>query len=74
MSNPFYQPQTNLYQALINSKNPIQLFNTMAQTNPQLKPIVDMLNQGISPQNIFTSLCKQRGINPNEFLKQIQGQ
>lgn len=86
MPNPFYQNQyravnpntqnmsnyKNIYQALVNSKNPVQLFNTMAQSNPQLKPIVNMLNQGMTPQNIFNSLCEQRGINPNEFLKQIQ--
>jgi len=88
MPNPFYQNQyrsvnpnpnnmnnyRSIYQALMNSKNPVQLFNTMAQSNPQLKPIANMLNQGMNPQSIFTSMCEQRGINPNEFLKQLQGQ
>ena len=87
MPNPFYQNQgqninpanknmTNfksIYQALMNSKNPVQLFNTMAQNNPQLKPIANMLNQGMNPQSIFTTMCEQRGINPNEFIKQLQG-
>ena len=87
MPNPFYQNQyravnpntqnmsnyKNIYQALVNSKNPVQLFNTMAQNNRQLKPIADMLNKGVNPQSIFNSMCEQRGINPQEFLKNITG-
>lgn len=87
MPNPFYQNQgrninpanknmnnfKSIYQALMSSKNPVQLFNTMAQNNPQLKPIANMLNQGMNPQSIFTTMCEQRGINPNEFIKQLQG-
>ena len=81
MPNPFYsQYQTNqmsnyknIYNMLINSNNPIQLFNTMAQNNRQLKPIADMLNKGVNPQSIFNSMCEQRGINPQEFLKNITG-
>lgn len=76
MPNPFYTQSQfnsykNIYNTLVNSKNPIQLFNTMAKNNPQLKPILDMLNKGISPQSIFNSMCEQRGINPQEFLKTI---
>ena len=78
MANPFYQNSMNnyqnIYQMLINSKNPVQLFSNLAQNNPQLKPIVNMLNQGANPQTIFNSMCEQRGINPQEFLKGITGQ
>ena len=81
MPNPFYtQTQFNQYsnflnihKMLVNSKNPIQLFNTMAQNNPQLKPIAEMLNKGMTPQSIFNSMCEQRGINPQEFLRTITG-
>ena len=81
MPNPFYQNQStqqysnfrNMYQAMVNSKNPMQLLNNLALQNPNMKPIVDMLNKGANPQQLFTSLCQQRGINPQEFLKQITG-
>jgi hypothetical protein len=78
MPNPFYtQTQfsnyKNIYNMLANSKNPQQLFAAMAQNNPQLKPIVNMLNQGMNPQTIFNTMCEQRGINPQEFLKNITG-
>ena len=76
MPNPFYTQSQfnsykNIYNMLVNSRNPIQLFNTMAQNNKQLKPIVDMLSKGIDPKDIFNSMCEQRGINPQEFLKSI---
>ena len=76
MPNPFYQSNLqnykSMYNMLVNSKNPVQAFNTMARNNPQLQPIVNMLNQGMTPQSIFNTMCQQRGIDPNEFLKTIQ--
>ena len=79
MPNPFYHDVNmhvnnsykNIYNMLVNSKNPVALFNSMAQNNPQLKPIVNMLNQGMTPQSIFNSMCEQRGINPDEFIKSL---
>lgn len=85
MSNPFnvlnnsnqmfnnsnIQSIKNAYQLLTNSKNPMQVFNMLAQNNPAMKPILNMLNNGGNPQQIFMNMCKERGINANEFLKQI---
>lgn len=59
------------YQLLKNSNNPMYVFQQMAQRNPQLQPIANMLKQGGNPQQIFYSLCQQRGINPQEFLNQL---
>ena len=86
MPNPFFQSQyrtvnpnvnnmannRSIYNMLMNSRNPVALFNSMAQTNPQLKPIANMLSQGMTPQTIFNSMCEQRGINPDEFMKNLQ--
>lgn len=77
MPNPFLQPQqTNLQQAynmFIQSKNPMELFKNMAKQNPQLNSVIQMLNSGSDPQQLFYSLCQQRGINPQQFLKLITG-
>lgn len=84
MPNPFVpKPNYNLpsnmnqiqtlYHTLMNAKNPTQMFIQLAQQNPQLKPIADALKQGGNPQAIFKQMCEQRGINPDDFLKQIQG-
>ena len=63
----------NMYQMLMNSANPMQMFQNMAQSNPQLQPIANMLRNGGNPQQIFNSLCQQRGINPQQFLTSITG-
>jgi hypothetical protein len=47
------------------------LFNRLASNNPNLQPIVNMIYKGVSPQQIFNNICQQKGINPQEFLKQI---
>lgn len=82
MANPFniMNPTVNYmgniqqaYKALVNAKNPMQLFSYMAANNPQLQPVLNALQSGMSPQVLFNNLCQQRGIDPNSFLKQIQG-
>ena len=61
----------NLYQAVRNSNNPMQYFQMMAQNNPRLQPILNMLQNGGDPKQIFYNMCQQRGINPEEFLKAL---
>ncbi len=84
MSNPFnalnpnnpmnnIAPFRDIYQAMKNSNNPMQLFSNIASKNPQLQPIMQMLRNGVSPQQVFTQLCQQRGINPQDFLKALNG-
>lgn len=63
----------NAYQMLTQSRNPMQVFQQLAQQNPQLQPALQMLQQGMNPQQIFNTMCQQRGINPQEFLKNITG-
>lgn len=63
----------NIYQSLMSSKNPMQMFQQMARGNPQLQPIMQMLNRGANPQQIFMSMCQQRGINADEFIKNLTG-
>lgn len=82
MSNPFNTLNNqsfgmgniqNVYSALSNSKNPMQVFQQIAMNNPRLQPILNMLNNGANPQQLFVNMCRQRGIDPNSFLKQITG-
>ena len=79
MPNPFNNMNMNpnfqlksMYQLLMNSQNPMRMFQQMAVQNPRLRPIVDMLRNK-SPQEVFNSLCQQKGINPDEFIKSIKG-
>lgn len=79
MANPFNTQNTNqnfqlqnMYKMLTQSKNPMQLFQQMAMNNPQMQPIADMLRNR-SPQDVFNYMCRQRGIDPQQFLKSITG-
>ena len=76
MPNPLLQPNYNQMKELYNamkSGNPMQMFQQMASRNPNMKPILNMLNSGANPQQVFYQICKQRGINPDEFIKNITG-
>ena len=75
MSNPFNTPNYNqykeAYKMFSQSKNPMQLFMNMASQDPNMQHIMSMIQAGQNPQMIFNQLCQQRGINPQEFLKNI---
>lgn len=77
--NPLYnlhnQQMTNLSQIyqIMNSPNPMALFNQLAMGNPNLQPIANALKNGANPQALFLELCKQKGVDPNQFLEQIKG-
>lgn len=69
--NPNMDSLKQAYQMFKNSKNPRVLMQMMAQRNPQLQPMIQMLNNGGNPEQIFRSMAQQRGINPDEFIKQF---
>lgn len=85
MANPFYtatsqssqQTSNNnlnlndIYKMLCQSNNPRQIFNNIAMKNPNMAPIVNLLNNGYSPEQVFKTMCQQRGINPQDFIKNI---
>lgn len=71
--NPNMAQFRSLYQVMSKCNDPKQMFEFLAKTNPKYQPIVDMLNNGMSPEQMFYSLCQQRGVNPQEFLKNITG-
>lgn len=61
------------YQILKSKGDPMTLMRNMAQNSPELKPILEAINGGMSTQQIFINLCQQRGIDPKEFIKNITG-
>lgn len=53
--------------------NPMQMIQSMAMQNPRFQPIFQALQSGANPQQLYQSLCQQKGINPQEFLRNITG-
>ena len=55
------------------AKDPVTAINQMAQTDPRMKQLSDILNQhGGNAQQAVYALAAQRGIDPDEVLKQAQ--
>ena len=82
MANPFFNPNSNanrnssmsindIYNLLSKSKNPYEVFSNLAKNNPNMAPIMNLLQNGYSPEQVFNMLCQQRGVNPQEFINNI---
>lgn len=61
----------DIYKAVMQSNNPMQTFMSIAGNNPNMQPIIAALKNGGNPEQLFKSICQQRGINPQEFLNSI---
>ena len=55
------------------SQNPQLLLNQMVSSNPQMKQVMDVINQyGGDPKQAFYSLAEKNGIDPNEILNMMK--
>lgn len=80
MMNPFYKATStpsnymrDVYNAMRQSNNPMQMFMRLAGSNPQMQPIINAMQRGVNPQQIFNDICQQKGVNPEAFIKSITG-
>lgn len=68
---PNLAPLKNMLAMVNSSKNPQAVINMLAQKNPQFGEIMQMIG-GRNPEQVFYSLCNERGINPNDILSQLK--
>lgn len=55
------------------AQNPQAAVNQMAQSNPQMQQVMDYINQnGGDPKAAFYKLAKERGVDPNQIIGQVQ--
>ena len=58
---------------LNSSQNPQAMMNSMIQNNPNLKQVMDIINQsGGDPKKAFYALAEQKGVNPQEILDMLK--
>ena len=58
---------------LNSAQNPQLMLNQMMTNNPQLKQVIDIINQsGGDPKKAFYSVAKQKGIDPQEILDMMK--
>ena len=69
MSQQIPQSNNNIVQMVKNSNNPGQLFQSMAQSNPQVQSIMRLIQQSNqTPKQLFYHAAQQQGVDPNQIL------
>lgn len=64
---------SQMIQMLRGSNNPGVLLQRMAQQNPQVQQVLQLVQQnGGDAKTAFYNLAKQRGIDPNTILNQLK--
>ena len=54
------------------AQNPQAMLNQMVVNNPQLKQVMDVVNQyGGDPNKALNAVAEQMGINPNEIMNML---
>ena len=51
------------------ARNPQAMMNQLMQTNPQIRNVMNYVNQnGGDPKRAFYQMAQQKGVNPDEIL------
>lgn len=77
--NPNPQPEPasggffSMFNQLKTSANPEGLMRMFAMRNPQVKQVMDMVEQnGGDAQGLFYKLCKEKNVDPETILRQLR--
>ena len=55
------------------AQNPGMMLQAIAQNNPQLKQVIDLVNKsGGDPRSAFYQMAKDRGVDPNQILNLLK--
>ena len=60
-------------QMVKSARNPQAMISQIMQNNPQLKQVMDFVNQnGGDPQKAFYQMAEQKGVNPADILNMLK--
>ena len=72
-ANPAVGRLGSIASAIKMAKDPVSVLNGMAQSDPRMKQVQDVISQnGGSVQQAVRNLAQQRGVDINALLKQAQ--
>jgi hypothetical protein len=55
------------------AQNPQAAFNQIAQNNPKIQQVMQYVRQnGGDAKEAFFALAKQKGVDPNQIIQQVQ--
>lgn len=60
-----------LYNMMQQAQNPQAFMQQIASQNPQFAQVLQMCNSK-NPKDLFYSMCKQMGVNPDTILNQLK--
>ena len=67
------QPIKQMMQMVRGAQNPQTMLQTLAQSNPQLRQVMDAVQKaGNDPQRAFYAMCEHKGIDPNTILNALK--
>lgn len=69
--NPQMQQLKGMMNMVKNSSNSNVMIQQLIQSNPQLAQVSQLI-QGKNPETVFRDMCKQRGIDPDEFINMLR--
>ena len=72
-ANPQLQQVRNLMGMLQNANNPQVMLTQMAQNNPQLKQVLDIVQKhGGDPMTAFRAEAQARGMDPDQIMGMLR--
>jgi hypothetical protein len=82
MANPFFtkMPTSNginmgqvkqIYNMLRYSNNPNQMLDQLVSQNPQMAQAINLIKSNGNYEQVFRSMCKEKGINADDLIKQL---
>lgn len=62
-----------MFNMVRSARNPQSMLNNMMSQNPQLRQVFDAINaHGGDPKKAFYDIARERGVDPEEILKQLK--
>lgn len=69
------QPAKQILRQVMSLSNPQAMMNQMLMNNPNVQQALNFIKQtGNNPKTAFINLAKQKGVNPEDFMKELMSQ
>lgn len=63
----------NIFRSVKNAQNPNLMMQSLVQSNPQIKQVMDFISQnGGNAKQVFYAAAQQKGVDPNTIINQLQ--
>lgn len=63
----------NMMNMIRSARNPQAMLQSMMQNNPQMRQVMDLINQsGGDPKAAFYKLAQEKGIDPQQILDMLK--